>query len=139
MHRAASRLLAGVLGAVAILTLLGFALKNQCAESYLELRDKALCSNDIQVLHSNRGLAEHRFPYVNGDFVMVTNPDGSTTVELVGGTLEYPVLTGLFAWFPALFVDSEAGYLRLTAPACTAGCGPAGRTSSASCRSPPPY
>jgi uncharacterized membrane protein len=115
VHRAARRLLAGVLGAVAVLTLLGFALKNQCAESYIELRDKALCSNDIQVLYSNRGLADHRFPYVNGEFVTVTNPDGSTTVDLVGGTLEYPVLTGLFAWFPALFVDSDAGYLRLTA------------------------
>jgi uncharacterized membrane protein len=110
---ATRRLLAVLLGAVAILTISGYALKAQCigADSYNRLRDKQLCSNDIQVLFWNRHLDEHRFPYVHGE--LTTNLDGSD--NLTGGTLEYPVLTGLFAWFPALLVHHDGGYLQLTA------------------------
>lgn len=103
---AARRLLAVVLGCVAVLTLAGYLLKAQCVGHYNELRDSHLCSNDIQVLYQARGMHEHPFPYVHGDLV-----DG----RLVGGALEYPVLTGLFAWFPALLVDDDGGYLQLTA------------------------
>ncbi len=106
MDLAARRLLAVLLGCVAVLTLSGYLLKAQCIGSYNELRDSHLCSNDIQVLYLVRGMAEHPFPYVNGDLV-----DG----QLVGGALEYPVLTGLFAWFPALLADDDGGYLQLTA------------------------
>jgi uncharacterized membrane protein len=110
---AARRLLAVLLVCVGVLTLSGYLLKAQCigADNYNAKRDKDLCSNDIQVLFWNRHLDEHRFPYVHGR--LVTRADGTT--DLTGGTLEYPVLTGLFAWFPAQFVDSDGGYLRLTA------------------------
>jgi uncharacterized membrane protein len=100
------RLLAVVLGAVAVMTFAGFLLKAQCVGNYNELRDKNLCSNDIQVLYSIRGLQDRPFPYVNGELV-----DG----QLVGGALEYPVLTGLFAWFPSLVVETDGGYLQATA------------------------
>ena len=76
----------------------GYLLKAQCIGHYNERRDSHLCSNDIQVLYSVRGMHEHPFPYVNGDLV-----DG----QLTGGALEYPVLTGLFAWVPALFVGQR--------------------------------
>jgi uncharacterized membrane protein len=103
---ATRRLLAVLLGAVAVLSLSGYLLKAQCIGHYNELRDRNLCSNDIQVLYVGRGMHEHPFPYVNGDLVQG---------QLVGGALEYPVLTGLFAWFPALLVDDDGEYLQLTA------------------------
>jgi uncharacterized membrane protein len=103
---AARRLLAVLLLATSVLTLSGYLLKAQCIGHYNERRDSHLCSNDIQVLYSTRGMHDHPFPYVHGDLV-----DG----QLVGGALEYPVLTGLFAWVPALFVDDDGGYLQLTA------------------------
>jgi uncharacterized membrane protein len=103
---AARRLLAVVLGCVAVLTLSGYLLKAQCIGHYDALRDSHLCSNDIQVLYLVRGMHEHPFPYVHGDLV---------DHRLVGGALEYPVLTGLFAWVPALAVHDDGAYLRLTA------------------------
>lgn len=90
----------------AALTFAGYLLKAQCIGHYNELRDKNLCSNDIQVLYVIRDMQHHPFPYVNGDL---------KDHQLVGGALEYPVLTGLFAWVPAVFVDDDGSYLRLTA------------------------
>jgi uncharacterized membrane protein len=88
------------------MTLSGYLLKAQCIGHYNELRDSNLCSNDIQVLYALRDMQHHPFPYVHGDLV---------NHQLVGGALEYPVLTGLFAWFPALYVTDDGGYLQLTA------------------------
>lgn len=98
--------LALVLLSCVLLTLAGYLLKAQCIGSYNELRDRNLCSNDIQVLYSFRNLAEKQFPYVEGGLV-----DG----QIVGGTLEYPVLTGIAAWLPALFVSDDGAYLTGTA------------------------
>jgi uncharacterized membrane protein len=95
-----------LLGLVAAMTLGGYLLKAQCIGHYNERRDANLCSNDIQVLYVIRDMQHHPFPYVHGDLA-----DG----QLVGGALEYPVLTGLFAWVPAVFVSDDGSYLRLTA------------------------
>ena len=100
------RLTVVLLGCVAVLTLAGYLLKAQCIGHYNERRDSHLCSNDIQVLYLIRDMQHHPFPYVNGDLV---------DHQLVGGALEYPVLTGLFAWVPAVFVGDDGDYLRLTA------------------------
>jgi uncharacterized membrane protein len=100
------RLVALVLAACALLTVLGYLLKAQCATDYNGKRDRYLCSNDIQYLYDSRGLREKQFPYLHGELV-----DG----QLTGGTLEYPVLTGVFAWFPSLFVHDSGGYLAVTA------------------------
>jgi uncharacterized membrane protein len=106
-------MLAVLLLCAGVLTVGGFLLKAPCMgiDHYNARRDKDLCSNDIQVLYWSRHLDEHRFPYLHGK--LVTAPNGAP--DLTGGTLEYPVLTGLFAWFPALFVSSDGGYLVLTA------------------------
>ena len=100
------RLLVVLLACTAVMTLAGYLLKAQCVGHYNERRDKDLCSNDIQVLYAIRDMAHHPFPYVHGDLV---------DHQLVGGALEYPVLTGLFAWVPAVFVDDDGSYFRLTA------------------------
>jgi uncharacterized membrane protein len=99
-------MLLALLACTAVLTFAGYLLKAQCIGHYNELRDKNLCSNDIQVLYAIRDMQHHPFPYVHGDLV---------DHQLVGGALEYPVLTGLFAWVPALYVDDDGGYLQLTA------------------------
>lgn len=112
---AARRLLAVLLVAVAVMTLAGYLLKAQCVGHYNERRDSNLCSNDIQVLYLVRDLAHHPFPYVHGKLVEQHQADGTVTPTLTGGTLEYPVLTGLFAWFTSLFVDDDGSYLRLSA------------------------
>lgn len=104
--RTTSRLTLLLLASTVLLTVAGYLLKAQCIGHYDQLRDSNLCSNDIQVLYLWRDLAGHAFPYVHGGLV-----DG----RLVGGALEYPVLTGLFAWFAALFVEGDGSYLRLTA------------------------
>jgi uncharacterized membrane protein len=104
--RVTSRLTVVLLACVAVLTVAGYLLKAQCIGDYNEVRDSHLCSNDIQVLYALRDMQHHPFPYVHGDLV---------NHQLVGGALEYPVLTGLFAWFPALLVHDDGDYLRLTA------------------------
>ena len=95
-----------LMASVAVLTLAGYLLKAQCIGHYNELRDSHLCSNDIQVLYVIRDMVHHPFPYVHGAL---------QDHQLVGGALEYPVLTGLFAWFPALLVHGDGGYLQVTA------------------------
>jgi uncharacterized membrane protein len=107
---ATRRLLAVLLGCVAVLTLSGYLLKAQCIGHYDTRRDSNLCSNDIQVLYKARGMQDHPFPYINGGLVHTEHG-----ARLVGGALEYPVLTGLFAWLPALAVHDDGGYLQLTA------------------------
>jgi uncharacterized membrane protein len=100
------RLTVVLMAAVAVLTLSGYLLKAQCVGHYNELRDSHLCSNDIQVLYVARGMHEHPFPYVHGDLV---------DHQLTGGSVEYPVLTGVFAWIPALVAEDDGSYLQLTA------------------------
>ncbi|MCU1593700.1 MAG: hypothetical protein JWO12_1092 [Frankiales bacterium] len=112
---ATRRLLAAVLACVAVLTLAGYFLKAQCIGDYNAVRDKNLCSNDIQFLYGNRHLDQHQFPYLHGGLVQRHYEDGTPYDDLTGGTLEYPVLTGIFAWFPSVFVGNDGDYLRLSA------------------------
>ena len=54
--------------------------------------DRDLCYSDIQYLWLDRDIDKHVFPYVHGG---ITPPPDS---KLTGGTVEYPVLTGLLMW-----------------------------------------
>ena len=65
--------------------------------------DRDVCYSDIQYLWLGRDIDKHVFPYLSGSIT----PDGA----LVGGTVEYPVLTGLVIWGGALFADTDAGFL----------------------------
>ena len=65
---------------------------------------RGACISDLSTLYQLRGLHGHAFPYVHaGDF------------GLPRGTVEYPVLTGLFAWLTALPVHSAVAFMAVSA------------------------
>ncbi|MEJ3655803.1 glycosyltransferase 87 family protein [Actinomycetes bacterium KLBMP 9759] len=65
--------------------------------------ERDVCYSDIQYLWVGRDIDKHVFPYVNGSI----EPNGA----LRGGTVEYPVLTGLLIWAGAIFATNDAGFL----------------------------
>jgi hypothetical protein len=94
--------------------LLGYANKARCTgPEYdaagrsgpdFEVRvDRDVCYSDIQFLWLGRDVDKHVFPYVSGSIT----PEG----QLVGGVVEYPVLTGVLIWAGALFADNDGGFL----------------------------
>ncbi len=96
-----------VLLACSVLTGLGFLLKSSCmGGDYVDNRNRYLCVNDIQVLYVQRDMDDGQFPYIHGDLV-----DG----VLQNGAIEYPVLTGLFAWLPTQVASNDSEYLVATA------------------------
>ncbi|WP_232376446.1 glycosyltransferase family 87 protein [Amycolatopsis aidingensis] len=93
--------------------LLGFLNKDRCTgpdfdqngrstPNYSERNFADACYSDIQFLWLGRDIDRHIFPYVHGDLV-----DG----RLVGGAVEYPVLTGMLIWAGATFAETDAGFL----------------------------
>jgi uncharacterized membrane protein len=111
-----------VLAVLVLLTgvtmLLGYANKARCTgPGYdaagrsvpdYEIRvDRDVCYSDIQYLWLGRDVDKHVFPYVSGSIT----PDG----QLVGGVVEYPVLTGLLIWAGALLASTDGGFLALSA------------------------
>jgi uncharacterized membrane protein len=97
-----------------ITLLFGFANKNRCtgpefdkngrSEPHFTERARAdACYSDIQFLWLGRDVDKHVFPYVDGS---ITDKG-----DLRGGTVEYPVLTGVLIWLGALFADNDAGFL----------------------------
>lgn len=111
-----------VLAVLVLLTgatmLLGYANKARCTGPEYdaagrsvpdyEIRvDRDVCYSDIQYLWLGRDVDQHVFPYVSGSIT----PDG----QLVGGVVEYPVLTGLLIWAGAYFVHTDGGFLLASA------------------------
>lgn len=114
---------AGRLGRIALaavvllcgLTLaLGFANKARCTGPEFDAAgrsgpdfniryDRDVCYSDIQYLWLGRDIDRHVFPYLSGGI----RADGG----LYGGTVEYPVLTGLVIWAGAIFAQTDAGFL----------------------------
>ncbi|QQQ76408.1 DUF2029 domain-containing protein [Saccharothrix sp. 6-C] len=73
-----------------------------------ERRNKAeVCYSDIQHLWIGRDIDRHVFPYVNGSI----DSEGA----LVGGVVEYPVLTGLMIWAGAIPARTDAAFLLFSA------------------------
>ena len=94
--------------------LLGYANKARCTgpefdadgrsgPGYDIRKDRDLCYSDIQHLWVTRDLDEHAVPYLSGGI----NEQG----QLFGGTVEYPVLTGLQIWLSGLPADTDADFL----------------------------
>jgi hypothetical protein len=82
----------------------GFDPAGRSAPDYEVRHDRDLCYTDIQHLWLGRGINEHLFPYLHGGIT----PTGSLT----GGTVEYPVLTGLLIWAGALGAHTDGEFLR---------------------------
>ncbi|PRX47663.1 putative membrane protein [Prauserella shujinwangii] len=110
MHRAGLAVLVLLCG---VTLALGFANKNRCTgpefdesgrstPNYAERNYVDACYSDIQFLWLGRDIDRHTFPYVHG---------GMEDGHLVGGALEYPVLTGVLIWAGALGADTDAGFL----------------------------
>lgn len=94
--------------------LLGYANKARCigpefdaagrSAPDFEIRvDRDVCYSDIQFLWLGRDIDKHVFPYVSGSIT----PEG----QLVGGVVEYPVLTGVLIWAGALFAENDGAFL----------------------------
>lgn len=103
-----------VLVALTGLTLvLGYANKARCVGPGFDQEGRSpdftvrgyrdVCYSDIQKLWLGRDIDTHAFPYLDGSIT----PDG----ELRGGTVEYPVLTGLLIWVSALGAHTDGGFL----------------------------
>ncbi|WP_454194257.1 hypothetical protein [Nocardia sp. Marseille-Q1738] len=71
------------------------------------IKDSDVCYSDIQFLWLGRDINEHVFPYVHGGIT----DDGA----LVGGAVEYPVLSGALMWLGAVGADNDAEFLRYSA------------------------
>ncbi|WP_159923414.1 MULTISPECIES: glycosyltransferase 87 family protein [Nocardia] len=71
------------------------------------IKDSDVCYSDIQYLWLGRDINEHVFPYVSGGIT----GDGA----LVGGAVEYPVLSGVLMWLGAVGADNDADFLRYSA------------------------
>jgi hypothetical protein len=102
----------------ALTMLLGYANKTRCvgpefdhtgrsAPDYDVRKDRDLCYTDIQHLWLGRDINEHRLPYVHGGIT----PTGTLT----GGTVEYPVLTGVLMWLGALPAHTDGDFLHYSA------------------------
>jgi hypothetical protein len=107
-----------VLAVLVLLTgltlLIGYANKARCVgpefdaagrsgPDYERRVDQDVCYSDIQELWLGRDVDKHVFPYVTGSIT----PDG----KLHGGSVEYPVLTGLLIWAGAYFAHDDGGFL----------------------------
>ncbi|MGO4615358.1 glycosyltransferase family 87 protein [Nocardia sp. 2YAB30] len=66
-------------------------------------KDSDVCYSDIQFLWLGRDINEHVFPYLDGGIT-----DGGA---LVGGAVEYPVLSGLLMWLGAVGAHNDAEFL----------------------------
>lgn len=113
-----SAALAAVVVLLCGLTLaLAYANKARCAEAPFNgdgrstvfdiIKDSDVCYSDIQFLWLGRDINEHVFPYVHGGIT----DDGA----LVGGAVEYPVLSGVLMWLGAVGADNDAEFLRYSA------------------------
>jgi len=97
-----------------VMLLLGYANKARCigpefdaagrsTPDYAQRSNREVCYSDIQHLWLGREIDQHVFPYLTGSIT----PEG----ELDGGTVEYPVLTGLLIWAGALLAHDDGEFL----------------------------
>lgn len=104
------RALLVAIGVCAVMLIGGYLLKAQCLapEAFPSGHQYSrLCYNDIQPLFGIRSVSEGAFPYINGEY--------TEDAQLIGGAVEYPVLTGLFLWLAGLFANEQNSYFQVSA------------------------
>lgn len=90
-----------VIGVMTACLIGAFATKAGCLHTA-----KLACYSDIHYLWSARDLGAHTFPYIHGRYLSEFG-----FVVIGRGEIEYPVLTGLFAWVAALPVRTVGGFM----------------------------
>ncbi|HEY2764259.1 MAG TPA: hypothetical protein VGJ13_09650 [Pseudonocardiaceae bacterium] len=80
-----------------------FTADGRSSPGYDIRKDRDLCYSDIQHLWVTRGLGGHAVPYLSGG---ITDQG-----QMYGGTVEYPVLTGLQIWISGLPAHTDADFL----------------------------
>jgi uncharacterized membrane protein len=65
--------------------------------------ERDVCYSDIQYLWLGRDIDKHVFPYIHGGI--------DAAGDLLGGSVEYPVLTGLLIWLGAMFAHNDHQFL----------------------------
>jgi uncharacterized membrane protein len=115
----ATRVLLAVIVLLTGLTLLaGYANKARCVGPEFDAQGRStpdftvrayrdVCYSDIQKLWLGRDIDLHVFPYLTGSIT----PEG----ELRGGTVEYPVLSGLLMWVAAVPSHTDGEFLAWSA------------------------
>ncbi|GAB3248889.1 hypothetical protein GCM10027456_21260 [Kineosporia babensis] len=93
-------------------------LKSYCLTDWEPGSQPKVCYNDIQTLWYQRDMAQHTAPY-QGSVEHLVDAAGNEVIRLGAGQIEYPVVTGVFAWLSALPVDSVNGFWIVTALALT--------------------
>lgn len=97
--------------------LLGYLNKARCAVAPFDasgrsvvfdsIKDSSVCYSDIQFLWLGRDIDNHVFPYLDGAI--------TSSGILTGGTVEYPVLSGLLMWLGAIPAHTDAEFLLYSA------------------------
>lgn len=106
-----------VVALAALGLVLGYLNKARCAVAPFDasgrstvfdaIKDSSVCYSDIQFLWLGRDIDNHVFPYIHGAIT-----DGGF---LTGGTVEYPVLSGLLMWLGAVPAHTDAQFLLISA------------------------
>ena len=97
----------------AVMLWLGYLNKARCAGPtfdaegrtlrFEDIKDASVCYSDIQQLWIGRGINLHVFPFVDGGI--------TSSGALTGGTVEYPVLSGVLMWIGAIGAHTDAEFL----------------------------
>jgi uncharacterized membrane protein len=105
--------IAAVVTLCGLTLLLGYLNKARCAGPpfdadgrsliFVRIKDARVCYSDIQYLWVGRDIDQHVFPYIDGGI--------TSHGQLFGGTVEYPVLSGLLMWLGARGADTDADFL----------------------------
>ncbi|HEX5114720.1 MAG TPA: glycosyltransferase 87 family protein [Pseudonocardiaceae bacterium] len=66
-----------------------------------------VCYSDIQYLWTARGIDQHLFPYLHGGI--------DAKGQLYGGSVEYPVLTGVLMWLGSVYAHNDHQFLLYSA------------------------
>ncbi|AHI02113.1 glycosyltransferase family 87 protein [Kutzneria albida] len=80
-----------------------FDAQGRSEPNYEVRRYRDVCYSDIQQLWLGREIDKHVFPYVSGSL----DAEG----HLLGGSVEYPVLTGMLIWAGAYFASTDGQFL----------------------------
>ncbi|MCE0539699.1 hypothetical protein LWF15_29790 [Kineosporia rhizophila] len=93
-------------------------LKSYCLTDWQPGDQPKVCYNDIQTLWHLRDMDQHVAPY-QGAVEHTVDAQGHEVIRLGAGQIEYPVVTGVFAWLSSLPVDSVNGFWIVSALALT--------------------